>query len=86
MVGRFLRVMGVAQQLTQSEVEEQLRAFSDGAAIPGWARSSVALCVKAGIINGMNGAINGGALLNREQCAAVANRLNRVLVENLLAK
>lgn len=86
MVGRFLSAMGAAQPLSDSEVEEQLKAFSDAAAIPTWARSSVALCVKAGIINGMNGAVNGSAGLTREQCAAIANRLDRVLVENLLAK
>ena len=86
MVGRFLNVMGVAQQLPDSEVEDQIKAFSDAAAIPEWARSSVAQCVKAGIINGMDGAVNGGGRLTREQCAAIANRLNRVLVENLLTK
>ena len=86
MVGRFLSAMGAAQPLSDSEVEEQLKAFSDAAAIPTWARSSVALCVKAGIINGMNGAVNGSAGLTREQCAAIANRLDRVLVENLLTK
>lgn len=86
MVGRFLNVMGVAQQLSDAEVEELLKAFSDGASIPAWARSSVALCVKAGIINGMNGAINGSGSLTREQCAAIANRIDGVIVENLLTK
>jgi hypothetical protein len=72
------------QPLTDAEEEEYLNDFEDAKALPEWARADAALCVKSGIILGTDGRLSYTSNLTRAQCAAIANRLDRVLVETLL--
>lgn len=76
MVGRTLGVLGLAEQLSDAETDEILSEFKDGASIPAWARQSVALTIKQGIIRGENGSIMPQGVLTRAQAATIAVRLD----------
>lgn len=84
MVGRALKALGITEELTASEIDGILSGFTDGAEVPEWAKASVALCIKNGIINGAGGKVDCASKLSREQCAAIANRLDGVIVKTLL--
>ncbi len=76
MVGRTLGALGLAEQLSADEADKILNEFKDGASIPAWARQSVALTIKQGIIRGENGSIMPQGDLTRAQAAAIAVRLD----------
>jgi hypothetical protein len=81
MVGRTIGVLGIAETLSNEEVNKLLGTFEDGASVPAWARASVALTIKHGIILGEKGRINTQAPLNRAQAAAIAVRLDKLIRE-----
>jgi hypothetical protein len=84
MVGRLLRLTGGITPLTEAETADYLSTYEDAAALPDWAKSDAALCVKYGIILGDGGKLNFTSNLTRAQCAAIANRLNQALTDKLL--
>jgi hypothetical protein len=84
MVGRFLRLTGCFEPLSETETSQYLSAFSDAGTLPDWAEQDTALCVKCGIILGSDGKLNFTSNLTRAQCAAIANRLDLALTQTLL--
>jgi hypothetical protein len=79
MVGRLLTSLGLGGELNAEEVEGILKAFNDKDSIPEWARQSVALTVKHGIILGDNNNVNPAKSLTRAQAAAIATRLDEYI-------
>lgn len=80
MVGRLLQATGTAEELSEADVAAILSIFSDKERIPEWAKKSVAMSVKYGIILGESNRINPADALTRAQAAAIANRLDQFIV------
>ncbi len=81
MVGRVLDVLGISEQISDSEVEAILSTFKDGNSVPIWARKSTALTIKYGIIVGEDNHINPQNHLTRAQATAIAVRLEQLIIK-----
>jgi hypothetical protein len=79
MAGRGLKLAGMGGSLTASETDSILEGFADHASIPDWAKESVALCIKNGIITGQGDSIDPNDALTRAQAAAISVRLDHKL-------
>lgn len=80
MVGRLLNAVSAGgDSIEDAEVEQILSAFTDKDDIPAWAKNSIALSIKYGIIRGANGKVNPAGALTRAEAAAMANRLDEFI-------
>ncbi|MNO28375.1 Endo-1,4-beta-xylanase A precursor [compost metagenome] len=80
MVGRLLNVVSSGgESIGDAEATQILSAFADKDEIPAWAKSSIALSIKTGIIRGVNGKINPAGALTRAEAATMANRLDEFI-------
>ena len=52
MIARAMRITGLEQELKASEVSLLLAKYSDGTAASDYAKTSIAACLKTGIITG----------------------------------
>lgn len=79
MVGRLLTSLGRGGDISAEEADQILQAFNDKDSIPEWAKLSVALTIKHGIILGDNNNVNPDKSLTRAQAAAIATRLDQFI-------
>ncbi|OKP96958.1 S-layer homology domain-containing protein [Paenibacillus sp. P46E] len=80
MVGRLLNVISSGgERIGDAEATQLLSAFADKDEIPAWAKSSIALSIKYGIIRGVDGKINPAGALTRAEAATMANRLDEFI-------
>ena len=86
MADRLLSALGIAEEISESDMTDILSNFSDAKEVPDWAIASTARCINSGIIYGMNGGISGNVILTREQCAAISNRIYKAIADNLVKK
>lgn len=76
-MSRYLRVMQSCDTTPTQAGLDALDALSDGASVSDWARSDVAFCLGAGLLNGMgDGSFAPQANATRAQVCAVLLRLN----------
>ena len=61
--------------LTESEADSALKAFSDGQQVSGWAKNSVAFCVRTGLLRTENAALNPQKAISRRDIADLLTRL-----------
>lgn len=79
MATRAMKITGLFTDLKDSEVMSRLTAFGDSEEASAWARSSIAACVKSGIVSGRSGKLLApGQSITRAEAA--------VLVRNILSK
>lgn len=82
MVGRLLNVVSAGgEALSDAEVAQILSTYADKDAIPAWAKQSIALSIKIGIIRGVDGKINPAGVLTRAEAATIANRLDQYITD-----
>ncbi|WP_143810210.1 S-layer homology domain-containing protein [Paenibacillus sp. MY03] len=82
MIGRLLERYDAEGRPAEAEIASLLARYGDGSSVPEWARASVALAVKHGIIGGdSNGNLNTNGELSRAQAALIATRLQQWLTE-----
>ncbi|WP_042196708.1 S-layer homology domain-containing protein [Paenibacillus camerounensis] len=82
MVGRLLNVISAGgETLSEAEVTQILAAYADKDSIPAWARQSIALSIKYGIIRGVDGNINPAGVLTRAEAATIAIRLDQYITD-----
>ena len=80
---RLLRLKGLAEDISDREAEEILSAYSDRDSLPDWAKKDIAICVKHGIINGIQGAIRPSATLTRVEAAIIATRFSKAITDTM---
>ena len=80
---RLLKLEKLSGEISDTEAEELLSSFKDKDLLPAWAKKDIALCVKYGIINGIDGAIRPNDPLSRAQAAAIAARLSAAIAKAL---
>ncbi|WP_028612129.1 S-layer homology domain-containing protein [Paenibacillus harenae] len=74
-LARALELMELEPSFTEAELEAGLHAFEDSDKLKGWSKSSVALTVQLGIVNGSGNRLNPGEPMTRAQLAAVIVKL-----------
>ncbi|MBB3113919.1 hypothetical protein FHS18_006034 [Paenibacillus phyllosphaerae] len=79
MTGRMLDAAGLGGPISESEANEILARFEDASAIPAWARAAVAMTVKSGLIQGVQGRIDPQGQLQRVQASAIAMRFDQLI-------
>ena len=80
---RMLKLEELSGEMTDAEADKVLAGFEDKDKVLDWAKKDVALCVKYGIINGIDGAIAPDAPLSRVQAAIIATRLSDAIADTL---
>jgi hypothetical protein len=76
MVERAMKLTGLKADLTNVEVNDILQDFKDGGQSSGWARKSVAACIKTDIIAGKTGGtIEPKEQITRAEAAVIVQRL-----------
>ncbi len=55
MIGKAMNITGLKVQLSTEQIGELLSGFGDGSKAAGYAKNSIAACIKSGIISGRNG-------------------------------
>lgn len=75
MAARAAKLCGMNPVLTESEADSALKAFSDGQQVSGWAKNSVAFCVRAGLLRTENDALNPQKAISRRDIADLLTRL-----------
>ena|GEM_PF-6983824 len=78
-LSRAMKLTGLSASLTDSEINALIAKYTDGASVSDSAKSSVAMCVKTGIISGA-----GAAVLSPE--ANVTRAEAAVMIQRLLQK
>lgn len=83
MIARAMNITGLKAQLSDVEMDRLLTSFGDAAKSADYARDSIAVCVKAGIISGRNGnLIAPKENITRAEAAVLVQRL--LLKSNLI--
>ncbi|WP_236328338.1 S-layer homology domain-containing protein [Paenibacillus auburnensis] len=82
MVGRLLNVVSAGgETLSNAEITQILSSYADKDMIPAWAKQSIALSIKYGILRGTDGKINPAGVLTRAEAAAIAIRLDEYITD-----
>lgn len=75
-LARAMKFTGLRINLTDSEINELISKYSDGAAVSDYAMTSVAACIKTGIMNGTTAAtISPKDYVTRAEVAVMVQRL-----------
>lgn len=74
-ISRAMKMAGMETEISDSEISTQLSAFVDSVNISGWAKESVAVCVKNDIVGGYDGKIFAKNNITRAECAAIVKRM-----------
>ncbi len=76
MIARAMRITGLDNGLTDSEVSALLGAYKDVASASNYAKASIAVCLKTGITSGTgNATISPKAAISRAEVAVMVQRL-----------
>ncbi len=79
MIGKAMNITDLKVQLSSDQIGELLAGFGDGSKAAGYAKNSIAACIKSGIVSGRGGKlIDPKAYITRAEVA--------VIVRNLLIK
>ena len=82
MVGRLLNVVSAGgETLSNAETTQILSGYADKDTIPAWAKQSIALSIKYGIIRGVDGRVNPAGVLTRAEAATIAIRLDEYITD-----
>lgn len=71
-----MKKTGLGVTLTDSEIASFLAAYTDGCAVSGYAKTSVAACLKTGVINGRSAStLSPKGYVTRAEVAVMVQRL-----------
>lgn len=75
-LARAMKKTGLGVTLTDSEIASFLAAYTDGCAVSGYAKTSVAACLKTGVINGRSAStLSPKGYVTRAEVAVMVQRL-----------
>lgn len=88
MMARAMNWTGLDTSVSGAEAESALAAFTDGAAVDGWAKQAVAATVKSGLVQGRDAGLNPTSDITRAETAAIAQRMliKAKLIDNKQSK
>ncbi len=75
MVSRAMKITGLESGITDGEMSTIFEKFSDAATASNYAKESIALCIKNGIISGINSTIAPKNYITRAEVAVIVQRL-----------
>ncbi len=75
MAARALKLKGVDTDVSEAEITASIGNFSDRDKLSTWAKSSAAVCIQRGVIEGSNGSIKPGDPITRAETAAIVLRM-----------
>lgn len=76
MIARAMKITGLNANLASGDVEKLLAGFTDGSSASGYAKETIAACVKSGIVSGRgNNQVAPKAYITRAEVAAIVSRL-----------
>lgn len=76
MIGRAMKITGINTTIDKAEVEKLLSSFTDSKDIADYAKDTVALCVKFGVVSGrVDNKIASKSNITRAEVAAIIQRL-----------
>lgn len=74
-IARAMKIAKTDVNLSDADISTQLSRFNDSARVSGWARSSAAVCVKLGVMEGSNGTLRPQINITRAETAAVVMKM-----------
>ncbi len=76
MIARAMKITGLDAELTNGEIGELMETYSDRVTVSGYAKNSIAECIKAGVVFGReNNTLAPKSYVTRAEVAAMVERL-----------
>jgi len=88
-VANSLKMLGISEGLTETEIDEILKEYIDSEKISAGAKEAMAICIKFGLINGVNTnipTIDPQGEFTRTQMATIAVRFRKLFINKIEVK